>query len=106
MTPVAKALWYIETHFAGEISLEEIATAAGVSRYHLSRTFGFAMGRSIMQYVRGRRLTEGGSVEGGLEELVEFLPSRSSRSAILCSRHWTSAETAAWTSADKVSQSA
>lgn len=53
----------------------------------------------------GGLLTEGGSVEGGLEELVEFLPSRSSRSAILCSRHRINAETAACASADRVSQS-
>ena len=43
----------------------------------------------------GRRLTEGGSDDGGLEELVESLPSRSSRSAIRRSNDCTSAVTAA-----------
>jgi len=43
----------------------------------------------------GRRLTEGGSDDGGLEELVEYLPSRSSRSAIRRSKDWTRAVTAA-----------
>src|SRR5512143_3719422 len=38
----------------------------------------------------GRRLTEGGSEDGGLEELVEFLLSRSSKSAIRCSKDCTS----------------
>lgn len=58
MNPVGKALWYIESHFAGEITLDEIAAAAGVSRFHLSRAFGEATGRSVMRYVRGRRLSE------------------------------------------------
>jgi len=54
--PAAKALWYIESHFAEEVTLEDVATVAGVSRYHLSRAFGLATGYSIMRYVRGRRL--------------------------------------------------
>ena len=58
MNPVAKALWYVENNFAGEITLDEIAGVAGVSRYHVSRVFGEAIGRPITRYVRGRRLTE------------------------------------------------
>ena len=59
MNPAQKALWYIESHFAEEISLEDIAAAQGdVSRFHMSRAFGLATGRSVMRYVRGRRLTE------------------------------------------------
>lgn len=56
--PVQKALWYIESHFRDEIGLDEAAAAAGVSRYHISRAFGLATGRSLMHYVRGRRLSE------------------------------------------------
>jgi AraC family transcriptional regulator len=58
MNPVAKALWYIESNFAGELTLDDIAGVAGVSRYHVSRAFGEALGRPITRYVRGRRLTE------------------------------------------------
>ncbi len=58
MDPVARALWFIESHFAQEITLEEVARVAGVSRYHLSRTFALATGRGLMAYVRGRRLSE------------------------------------------------
>jgi AraC family transcriptional regulator len=58
MDPVGKALWFIESHFAGEITLDDIAAAGGISRYHMSRAFGVATGRSAMRYVRGRRLTE------------------------------------------------
>jgi hypothetical protein len=49
-------------------------------------------------------LTEGGSEEGGLEELVEFLLSRSSRSAIRTSKDCTSPETAVCASGESVSQ--
>jgi AraC family transcriptional regulator len=58
MNPVGKALWYIESHFAGEISLDDVADVSGVSRFHLSRAFGEATGHSVMRYARGRRLTE------------------------------------------------
>jgi AraC family transcriptional regulator len=58
MNPVGKAIWFIESHFSGEISLDEIAQAAGVSRYHMVRAFGYVTGLSVMRYVRGRRLTE------------------------------------------------
>lgn len=56
MNPVAKALWYIDSHFEQEISLEDIANCAGVSRFHLLRAFSSATGQSIMRYVRARRL--------------------------------------------------
>jgi hypothetical protein len=59
---------------------------------------------SLLARGGGRRLTEGGSDDGGLEELVESLPSRSSRSAIRRSKDWTRAVTAAWASGESVSQ--
>jgi AraC family transcriptional regulator len=58
MNPVQKALWFIESHFADDITLADIADAGGVSRYHMVRAFGAATGRSVMRYVRGRRLSE------------------------------------------------
>jgi len=58
MNPVGKALWFIESHFTSEITLEDIAQIGGVSRYHMSRAFDMATGRSPMRYMRGRRLTE------------------------------------------------
>ncbi len=58
VNPVGKALWYIESHFADDIGLDDVAAVAGVSRYHMSRAFGLVTGHSIMRYLRGRRLTE------------------------------------------------
>lgn len=57
MDPVDKALWFIESHFAEELTLDDIAAIAGVSRFQLVRAFGYATGTSVMRYVRGRRLT-------------------------------------------------
>jgi AraC family transcriptional regulator len=62
MNLVGKALWYIEIHSAEEISLEHIAAACHVSRFHLARAFGLATGRPVMRHVRGRRLTEAARV--------------------------------------------
>jgi AraC family transcriptional regulator len=58
MNPVSKALWYIESHFATEMTLDDVAQMSGVSRYHISRIFGVATGQPVMRYIRGRRLTE------------------------------------------------
>ena len=58
MNPVGKVVWFIESHFAREVTLAEIADVAGLSRFHLARVFGLATGYPVMRYVRGRRLTE------------------------------------------------
>ncbi|WP_306226359.1 helix-turn-helix transcriptional regulator [Bosea beijingensis] len=58
MDPVKAAIWCIESRFTAELTLDEIAEVSGVSRFHLSRAFGVATGRSVMRYVRERRLSE------------------------------------------------
>lgn len=58
MEPVRKAVWYIEGHFADAVSLDDLAEVAGLSRFHLSRTFAQVTGSSVSAYLRGRRLTE------------------------------------------------
>jgi AraC family transcriptional regulator len=57
MNTVDKALWFIETHFQDELTLDEVAQAAGLSRFHLSRVFAYSTGYPVIRYVRGRRLT-------------------------------------------------
>lgn len=71
MNAVERALWFIETHFAEDISLDEIADAGCASRFHLSRAFGVATGRSIMRYVRGRRLSVAAhTLSGGARDIL------------------------------------
>jgi len=54
----SKAIWYIESHLNSELSLEAVAEAAGVSRFHLSRAFAASTGSSLAGYMRARRLSE------------------------------------------------
>jgi AraC family transcriptional regulator len=71
MNPAAKALWFIESHLAEELTLDDVAGAAGVSRYHMSRVFGLATGCSIIRYVRVRRLTEAArTLAGGAPDIL------------------------------------
>src|SRR5882724_703760 len=57
MNPAQKALWFIESHLADELTLDEIAGVAGISRFHMVRAFAAATGSSVMRYVRVRRLS-------------------------------------------------
>lgn len=58
MNAIGKALWYIESHSAQPVTLDEVAEASGLSRFHLSRTFAAVVGRPLAAYLRGRRLSE------------------------------------------------
>src|SRR6516162_6778031 len=58
MNPAQKALWFIESHLADPLTLDDISGVAGVSRFHMVRSFAAATGFSVMRYVRARRLTE------------------------------------------------
>ncbi|ALS59741.1 AraC family transcriptional regulator [Pandoraea norimbergensis] len=57
MTPVGKALWYIEIQIGSELTLDHIAHASEMSRFAISRLFAITTGWSVMRYVRARRLT-------------------------------------------------
>jgi AraC family transcriptional regulator len=57
VSPANKAIWYVESHFGSDLSLDEVAARSGVSRYHLSHAFAARTGKPLMAYVRGRRLT-------------------------------------------------
>jgi AraC family transcriptional regulator len=71
MRPVPRALWFIERHLSDPLNLNEIAEAAGVSPYHLSRAFGFSTGYPVMAYVRARRLSEAALVlSGGAPDIL------------------------------------
>jgi len=58
MNPAQRALWYIESHLAEPMTLDEIAAIGGVSRFHMVRAFAAATGLPVMRHVRARRLSE------------------------------------------------
>src|SRR5712675_3235822 len=73
MNPAQKALWFIESHLADQLTLDEIAGAAGISRFHMVRAFAAATGLSVMRYVRARRLTEAArALAGGAPDILSL----------------------------------
>ncbi|TVR06450.1 MAG: AraC family transcriptional regulator [Spirochaetaceae bacterium] len=58
MDPVARALWFIESHLETQFTLDDVARVACVSRFHLCRVFASVTGMAVMQYARARRLEE------------------------------------------------
>ena len=71
MDPVQKAIWFVEGHLGEPFSLEDVADVAGLSRFHLVRAFGQVTGRSVMRYVRARRLSEAARVlAGGAPDII------------------------------------
>lgn len=66
-----RALWFVESHFGDELTLERVADVAGVGKYHLTRAFGAATGYPVMRYVRARRLTEAARrMAAGAEDIL------------------------------------
>ena len=71
MNPAQKALWFIEGHLADELTLDDIASIGGISRFHMVRAFAAATGLSVMRYVRARRLTEAArALAGGAPDIL------------------------------------
>lgn len=58
MNAIQQAVWHIEAHLGRPFSLERTAEAAGVSKFHLSRSFGFVVGMSPSAFLRARRLSK------------------------------------------------
>ncbi len=61
MSLANRALWTIDRNLTGALTLAKVAENCGVSRYHLAHAFGETTGMSVMEYVRGRRLSEAAS---------------------------------------------
>ena len=64
MNAVEKAIWFIEGHFSETITLDDIASSAGLSRFYMSRAFAAVTGWSASSYLRGRRLSEAARILG------------------------------------------
>lgn len=48
---------YIEDHIKENINIEEVAIQSGYSLYHFCRVFSLCKGVTVMEYIRGRRLS-------------------------------------------------
>ncbi|MEZ5926320.1 MAG: AraC family transcriptional regulator [Hyphomicrobiaceae bacterium] len=54
---IDRSLWFINGHFSDDITLDDVAEVAHVTRHHLAHVFGRMTGRAVMAYVRGLRLS-------------------------------------------------
>ena len=71
MNPTEKALWFVESHLPDAVSLDDVAASSGVSRFHVTRAFAAATGRSVMGYMRARRLSEAArKLAGGAPDIL------------------------------------
>ncbi len=71
MSAAGKAVWYIETHAEQPLALADIATAVGLSPFHLSRLFQARTGTSVVRYLRGRRLTTRAQLANGACDILQ-----------------------------------
>lgn len=70
-SPVEKAIWFIESHFAEEITLDDVAGVCGLSRFQTSRLFASTSAQTMSGYLRGRRLTEAArALAGGAPNIL------------------------------------
>ena len=53
---IDRVLDFIDANLCEPLTLSDIAAAAGLSPYHMSRLFTVVMAESVMGYVRARRL--------------------------------------------------
>src|SRR5246127_2848706 len=58
MNPAQKALWFIESHLADPLTLDDISGIAGVSRFQMVRAFAAGNGFYVTRYGRARRFTD------------------------------------------------
>ncbi|GGI43958.1 hypothetical protein GCM10008018_04720 [Paenibacillus marchantiophytorum] len=56
--PITRTKIYMEQHFAKNITIDELANMAGVSRYYYMRTFKQMNGRSVMDYLSELRINQ------------------------------------------------
>lgn len=55
---IQRAVDFIEDHLNGDLNVDVIAKVAGFSRWHFQTVFSAAVGDSLKEYIRTRRLTK------------------------------------------------
>lgn len=72
---IAKAVQWIDHHFANMISLEQLAEQVGLSKYHFLRSFTKAVGMTPNDYVNRKRIEHSIqlllSTENSLEQIAQ-----------------------------------
>lgn len=58
MSAISRTLWFIESRFRTDLSLDDLAEATGLSATYLSRLFPMVTGYTVSGYLRARRLSE------------------------------------------------
>lgn len=75
---LSRARDYIQANFGGELQLDQLAGAVGLSRYHFARMFKLSTGLAPHQYVnkvrvqRGREMLESGLPQAEVAALCGF----------------------------------
>jgi AraC family transcriptional regulator len=54
---IEKCIEFIENNIKEDIAIEEVANQSGYSVFHFCRVFSLCNGVSVMEYIRGRRLS-------------------------------------------------
>jgi AraC family transcriptional regulator len=73
MSVTNKALFVIERNLHGDLTLDQIAKYCGVSCFHLAHAFGESTGMSVMEYLRGRRLTDAAyALASGADDILSL----------------------------------
>lgn len=64
---IADVKSYMDEHYAEDIRLDELASIAALSKFHLIREFKAEVGSSPMDYLLGKRITESKNLLAGTE---------------------------------------
>lgn len=69
---IQKAVDYIENHLDGDLQVDSIAKIAGFSRWHFQTVFSAAVGDSLKEYIRARRLSKAMMELGSEKRILEI----------------------------------
>ena len=69
---IQRAVDYIEDHLNDDLEVESIAKVAGFSRWHFQTVFSAAVGDSLKEYIRSRRLSKAMIELGTDKRIVEI----------------------------------
>jgi AraC family transcriptional regulator len=73
MSLTQQALWMLERNSATNLELDDVASACGVSRFHLAHAFARRTGRPLISYLRGRRLSAAAiELANGREDILNL----------------------------------